>query len=92
VLILVEKTIHLSNPKKIFKKAEFKGKGGFGRVYFAKTPTTGKVAIKKMPHKSPKEKRMNLDEISVLNFCHHPNIVQYMKTYIYEDEVSVRRL
>ncbi len=32
---------------------------------------------------------MNLDEIAVLNFCNHPNIVQYMKSYIWEDEVSV---
>jgi len=32
---------------------------------------------------------MNLDEIAVLKFCNHPNIVQYMNSYIFEDEVSV---
>jgi len=83
-----ESSILYTNPKKIFKKAEFRGKGGFGRVYYAKT-SSGKVAIKKMPNKSTKEKRMNLDEIAVLHFCNHPNIVQYVKTYIFEDEVSV---
>jgi len=77
-----------ANPKKIYKKAEFRGKGGFGRVYYAKT-ISGKVAIKKMPHRSPKERRMNIDEIAVLSFCNHPNIVQYIKAYIWEDEVSV---
>jgi serine/threonine protein kinase len=42
-----------------------------------------------MPHRTPKEKRMNIDEIAVLNYCNHPNVVQYYKSYIFEDEASV---
>lgn len=44
-----------------------------------------------MPSRTPKEKRMNYDEIAVLNFCNHPNIVQYQRAFMFEDEASVRQ-
>jgi hypothetical protein len=43
-----------------------------------------------MPSRTAKERRMNVDEIAVLNFCNHPNIVQYQRAFIFEDEASVR--
>jgi len=85
-----EEFIHYSNPMKLYKKTEFAGKGGFGRVYYAKSiKDKASVAIKKMPHVTIKEKRMNIDEIAVLNMCNHPNIVSYFKSYIYENEAAV---
>jgi hypothetical protein len=42
-----------------------------------------------MPHATPKEIRMNLDEVAVLNFCKHPNIVAYHRAYICENEIAV---
>jgi len=86
-----ETTIFYSmDPSKLYKKATFAGKGGFGRVFYAQSiKEKTKHAIKKMPHQTPKEKRMNFDEIAVLNFCRHPNIVQYFRTYIFNEEASV---
>eukprot|EP01119_Soliformovum_irregulare_P019522 TRINITY_DN619_c0_g1_i1.p1 TRINITY_DN619_c0_g1~~TRINITY_DN619_c0_g1_i1.p1 ORF type:complete len:554 (+),score=199.42 TRINITY_DN619_c0_g1_i1:14-1675(+) len=85
-----ESTITYGSPKKFYKKAEFTGKGGFGRVYYAKTvKDKSSVAIKKMPFVTPKEKRMNLDEIAVLNYCNHPNIVKYHRSFVFEDETAV---
>lgn len=91
LLKAAEPTIHYVNPKKLFRKAEFTGKGGFGRVFYAKSSLDKgeKVAVKKMPHTTPKEKRMNLDEIAVLNFCNHPNIVKYYRSYIFDNEASI---
>jgi len=86
-------TLLLENPTKLYKKTQFAGKGGFGRVYYAKhineKAQGARVAIKKMPHKSVKEQRMNLDEVAVLYFCDHPNIVKYHHSYLYDDEIAL---
>jgi len=42
-----------------------------------------------MPHQTPKEKRMNYDEIAVLHYCKHPNIVSYFRSYIFQNECSI---
>eukprot|EP01116_Phalansterium_solitarium_P003353 TRINITY_DN14171_c0_g1_i1.p1 TRINITY_DN14171_c0_g1~~TRINITY_DN14171_c0_g1_i1.p1 ORF type:complete len:613 (-),score=109.05 TRINITY_DN14171_c0_g1_i1:279-2117(-) len=85
-----ELSIHHTDPKKVFTKTEYAGKGGFGRVYYCRSALDKeKVAVKKVPHKTPKERRMNLDEIAILYFCNHPNIVSYRRAYIFEDEASI---
>jgi len=85
-----ESTIKYDNPKKLFKNSEFTGKGGFGSVYYAKgVVEKTRVAVKKMPHVTEKEKRMNIDEISVLHHCNNPNIVKYYRSYIWENEIQV---
>jgi hypothetical protein len=60
------------NPKKIFKKLAMAGKGGFGMVFSATDPSRERVAIKRMPHTSEREKRMNLREISFLQVLNCP--------------------
>jgi hypothetical protein len=62
---------------------------GFGRVYYGRAPDKTKVAIKKVSHKTPKEIRMNLDEISILHFCNHQNVIKYFKSYCFEQEMAI---
>jgi len=73
--------IDSGNPKKLFKIVEQAGKGGFGRVYLAKQGKH-RLAIKKMPHSTEKQKRSNMDEIWFLRDLQHPNIVQFHNAYI----------
>jgi len=51
------------NPKKVYKNFLDCGKGGYGRVFSATSSIDKdkeKVAIKKMPHTTEKERRHNL--------------------------------
>ena len=58
------------------------GSGGFGQVVAAKCRDKrselygAKVALKFQGNCSAKEGRFNLDEVSLLKFCEHPNIVR----------------
>eukprot|EP01098_Paradermamoeba_levis_P011108 TRINITY_DN471_c0_g1_i5.p1 TRINITY_DN471_c0_g1~~TRINITY_DN471_c0_g1_i5.p1 ORF type:complete len:568 (-),score=208.37 TRINITY_DN471_c0_g1_i5:75-1778(-) len=86
----LEQEISPHDPKKLFKMAQQSGEGGFAAVYVAKSlkPSTPlfpfpykKVAIKKLPHASSRQKSSNLREISALKFCKHPNIVEYLGVF-----------
>eukprot|EP01104_Vermistella_antarctica_P014064 TRINITY_DN4365_c0_g2_i1.p1 TRINITY_DN4365_c0_g2~~TRINITY_DN4365_c0_g2_i1.p1 ORF type:complete len:1231 (+),score=306.57 TRINITY_DN4365_c0_g2_i1:338-4030(+) len=84
-----EDVLSTGNPKKMFRMLEMSGKGGFGSVYFAKDlhGGRGRVALKKMPHKTPKQIRNNVDEIEFLRMCKQKNIVTYFNSYIVKQEI-----
>jgi serine/threonine protein kinase len=76
--------------KKLFKNLEFSGKGGFGRVFGGKDiATRHRVAIKKLPHVTDKDKRNNYSEIAFLMTCEHPNIVKFLSAYEVKEEVWI---
>eukprot|EP00029_Vermamoeba_vermiformis_P005987 TRINITY_DN2228_c0_g1_i1.p2 TRINITY_DN2228_c0_g1~~TRINITY_DN2228_c0_g1_i1.p2 ORF type:complete len:324 (+),score=105.45 TRINITY_DN2228_c0_g1_i1:886-1857(+) len=76
--------------KKLFKNLEFSGKGGFGRVFGGKDiATRHRVAIKKLPHVTEKDKRNNYSEIAFLMTCEHPNIVKFLSAYEVKEEVWI---
>jgi len=77
-----------------FKKQNLKlisqiGKGGFGKVFLAKsTENDTKVAIKRMPHETTKQKRKNFQEIRFLRYCSgHSNILNLYKASLVKDEL-----
>jgi len=72
-----------------YKIMEKLGSGGFGRVFLAKGPKGVKYAVKKMPHETEKQKRLNLREICMLHHCKHENIVQYTETFVIKNEMWV---
>jgi len=79
------------DPRKFYKEIEIAGRGGFGRVFYA-TKTDGsnfRVAIKKMEHIKPSEKRHNVDEVLALRDLRHSNIVQYIASYRLRDEIWI---
>jgi len=82
------------NPKK-FKFIALSGQGGYGKVWRAKVDlpefrsAQGKVAIKRLPHVTPKEKKHNLNEMNFLTFCKHPNIVEYYSSVLLKNELLI---
>lgn len=45
--------------------------------------------MKRLPHTDPKEVKHNLNEMSFLSFCKHPNIVRYYTSCMLKDELLV---
>eukprot|EP01133_Synstelium_polycarpum_P017950 gene17950-21412_t len=91
--LATEKLLIEGNPKESFKNLDFEAKGGFGSVFAAKNKNPHSnhdrhmVALKKMPHRTPKQRRMNMSEIGFMRFCRHPNIVQFLCSYQRGDEL-----
>jgi len=81
--------ITLGNPKRLYKNLTQIGKGGFGRVYAARTQKDKRVAVKRIPHTTSKEKRRNLAEIHFLNTFKHENIVQFITAHIFEGDMWI---
>jgi serine/threonine protein kinase len=52
----------------------------------------GKVAVKRLQHVEPKEKKHNINEMSFLAFCKHPNIVTYYTSLLVKNELMVTSL
>jgi len=75
--------------KKLFKKPELSGKGGYGSVFIAKDTTSKKpqrVAIKQLLHNTDRVRQNNESEIYFLSTCKHPNIVQYYKCLLVQEK------
>ncbi|GAM21246.1 hypothetical protein SAMD00019534_044210 [Acytostelium subglobosum LB1] len=88
-----ERILNEGNPKEQYKNLDFEARGGFGSVYAAKNKNPHcandkqMVALKKMPHRTLKQKRMNLTEISFMKYCRHPNIADFICSYQRNDEL-----
>jgi len=80
------------NPKKAFKFICMTGEGGYGKVWTAKSDVPefrGKVAVNRLQHVEPKEKKHNINEMSFLAFCKHPNIVTYYTSLLVKNELMI---
>jgi len=76
--------------KKNYKIVTQVGKGGFGRVLLYKSIIDDEsIAIKRTPHNTEKQKRKNFQEIRFLIYCKHPNIVKYIRSTIYSNEMWI---
>ncbi|EAL66586.1 hypothetical protein DDB_G0281649 [Dictyostelium discoideum AX4] len=88
---LARLVVEEEDPSKLFRIGEnAEVKGAFGTVYQV-FYVNGQynnvdVALKKMDHKSEKKRRNNLNEISILRYLKHPNIVTYINSYEKNDE------
>ncbi|EGC32729.1 hypothetical protein DICPUDRAFT_95210 [Dictyostelium purpureum] len=90
--LALEKLLNEGNPKEHYKNLDFEARGGFGSVFAAKNKTPHSVmekqmvALKKMPNKTNKQKRMNLSEIGFMKYCSHPNIAKFLCSFQKSDE------
>eukprot|EP01101_Sappina_pedata_P004668 TRINITY_DN201_c0_g1_i1.p1 TRINITY_DN201_c0_g1~~TRINITY_DN201_c0_g1_i1.p1 ORF type:complete len:440 (+),score=160.35 TRINITY_DN201_c0_g1_i1:162-1481(+) len=85
---VVESQLVEDLPKEKFKVLNQVGKGGFGTVYKAKQGSKT-IAIKKASHKSEREKRRNLHEISFLKKIRHQNLVKVFSSHIVDGDIWI---
>jgi len=75
------------DPNQIYAKIKKVGQGASGSVYVAKTLSTGaKVAIKQMDLKVQPRKELIVNEILVMKESQHPNIVNFLDSFIVRDD------
>ncbi|KAF5329233.1 hypothetical protein D9619_009313 [Psilocybe cf. subviscida] len=71
------------DPKALYLKIKKVGQGASGHVYVAKTLATGKkVAIKEMDLSHQPRKELIVNEILVMKESQHPNIVNFLESYL----------
>eukprot|EP01125_Pyxidicula_operculata_P008029 TRINITY_DN2712_c0_g1_i1.p1 TRINITY_DN2712_c0_g1~~TRINITY_DN2712_c0_g1_i1.p1 ORF type:complete len:306 (+),score=42.28 TRINITY_DN2712_c0_g1_i1:358-1275(+) len=72
--------------KKNYTVSDQIGKGGFGKVFLA-VADNKKIALKKIPHETTRQKRKNFQEIRFLKYCDHPNILKLDHASLMTDEM-----
>eukprot|EP00123_Amoebidium_parasiticum_P001115 comp12140_c0_seq1/m.6883 comp12140_c0_seq1/g.6883 ORF comp12140_c0_seq1/g.6883 comp12140_c0_seq1/m.6883 type:complete len:479 (-) comp12140_c0_seq1:397-1833(-) len=78
------------NPKELYTSFKKIGQGASGTVYTALDIATGKtVAIKQMNLAQQPKKELIVNEILVMRENKHPNIVNYMASYLLETDLWV---
>ena len=83
-------TIKMKNPNAIFTLGPILGRGSYGVVRKATHNLTGKeVAVKIIQLQKGDSLEDVRTEISILRDCHHPNIVNYLGTYIHQNALWV---
>ncbi|KFM76380.1 Serine/threonine-protein kinase PAK 3, partial [Stegodyphus mimosarum] len=82
--------VSIDDPNKKYAKMEKIGQGASGTVYTAKERSSGlEVAIKQMNLSNQPKKELIINEILVMREKKHPNIVNYLDSYLVEDELWV---
>lgn len=62
-----------------------------GAVYLGVELSTGRqVAIKQMNIRTQPKKELIINEIAVMKLAHHPNIINYLDSYLVGDQLLVR--
>jgi len=85
----LDELISKEDPTRIFQDSRKIGEGAAGEVFFAlHSRTKQKVAIKKMALNSESLKLI-ITEISIMKTSRHPNIVEYIDSYIVGDQLWV---
>jgi len=82
--------ISQEDPTKIYGEGSTKiGEGAAGEVFVVtKLKTNQKVAIKKMPL-NQQNMKLVITEIGIMKSCKHPNIVEYIDSYLLNDSLWV---
>ncbi|XP_053812104.1 serine/threonine-protein kinase PAK 3-like isoform X1 [Vidua chalybeata] len=80
--------VNEGDPKTKYTEFVHIGQGGFGTVYKAIDPATGDVvALKKMPLRKRSRKELVVNEIQVMKENRHPNIVNYIDSYLVNEDL-----
>jgi len=88
--LFVGELLDTCHKRKDYKTIYQAGKGGFGRVFLAKSfkDKGSQVAVKRVPHVTTKQKRKNFQEIRFLKYCEEQqNIIRYHRAFLVKDEV-----
>ncbi|KAI0318186.1 kinase-like domain-containing protein [Amylostereum chailletii] len=83
IMAKLRSVVSPDDPKLLYSKIKKIGQGASGHVYVAKTLATGKkVAIKEMDLNTQPRKELIVNEILVMKESHHPNIVNFLNSYL----------
>lgn len=87
--VTLDQLISKEDPTKLYADAKKIGEGAAGEVFSATNSKTHmKVAIKKMALNGESLKLL-ITEISIMKSSKHPNIVEYVDSYIVDDQLWV---
>lgn len=87
--VTLDQLISKEDPTRIYVDARKIGEGAAGEVFSATNSRTGmKVAVKKMALNGESLKLL-ITEISIMKTSKHPNIVEYVDSYMVEDQLWV---
>ncbi|EDO33667.1 predicted protein [Nematostella vectensis] len=90
ILARLRTIVSIGDPKKKYTKFEKIGQGASGTVYTAIEVATGhEVAIKQMNLSQQPKKELIINEILVMRENKHPNIVNYVDSYLVGEELWV---
>ncbi|XP_071508741.1 serine/threonine-protein kinase PAK 1-like isoform X2 [Diadema antillarum] len=90
ILERLRSIVSVGDPKKKYSKFEKIGQGASGVVYTAIEVATGQeVAIKQMNLQQQPKKELIINEILVMRENKHLNIVNYLDSYLVQDELWV---
>ncbi|CAD5225855.1 unnamed protein product [Bursaphelenchus okinawaensis] len=90
VLRRLKTIVTLGNPEDKYRKLEKIGSGASGSVFTAMDMATGaEVAIKQMNLSQQPKKELIINEILVMRENRHPNIVNYLDSYLVADDLWV---
>lgn len=82
--------VTVGDPNRKYTKMEKIGQGASGTVYTAIETSTGiEVAIKQMNLSQQPKKELIINEILVMRENKHPNVVNYLNSYLVGDELWV---
>ncbi|KAJ1546714.1 Protein kinase, partial [Nowakowskiella sp. JEL0078] len=78
------------DPTQLYTKVKKVGQGASGSVYFARSNISGnQVAIKQMILAQQPRKELIYNEILIMKESQHPNIVNYVESYLLKGELWV---
>jgi len=87
--LTLEELINKEDPTQIYRDAKKIGEGAAGEVFLATNARTRqRVAIKKMAMNDESMKLL-ITEISIMKSSHHPNIVDYIESYVIHEQLWV---
>lgn len=90
ILSKLRSIVSIGNPSAKYTKLEKIGQGASGTVYTAlEASTAQQVAIKTMNLKQQPKKELIINEILVMRANKHPNVVNYLDSYLVGEELWV---
>lgn len=90
IMIKLKQIVSKDDPNLIYSKQKKIGQGASGSVYVAVNKKNGqKVAIKQMDLQNQPRKELIVNEILVMKESNHPNIVNYLDSYLVKNDLWV---
>lgn len=90
ILEKLRSIVSIGDPQRKYAKMEKIGQGASGTVYTAIESSTGtEVAIKRMNLSQQPKKELIINEILVMRENKHPNVVNYLDSYLVNEELWV---